>query len=226
MGTVVDVDGTVQRGTTAALRRGGIDADDIDSVLTASADRLGYLMEEVTARRRPWQGHRALRTAAVRDSLAALSLPTLTPELEAEVAAITDHLAPWPDAVDGVNRMQRSVVTMALSNADTAELAAMSAAAGLSWHVALSAELVKAFKPDAAVYLLALRLLDVSPEQAMMVAAHPWDLRAAAEHGIATAFINRPGAEPLTADDDFDLTADDLNHLAVQLEDQRLHPPR
>ena len=51
----------------------------------------------------------------------------------------------------------------------------------------------------------------------MMVAAHPWDLRAAAEHGMATAFIARPEADPPRADDDFDLTVTDLTELADRL---------
>lgn len=48
-----------------------------------------------------------------------------------------------------------------------------------------------------------------------MVAAHPWDLRAAAENGFSTCFVDRPGSERPTADDTFDLTVGDLGELAA-----------
>jgi len=218
MGTVVDVDGSVHRETTAALTSAGIRADDIERVLALSADRLGSLMDDVSARRRPWQAHRALRVAAVTDTLASLGLPALSRELETTIAGITNRLTAWPDSVAGLDRLRGSFLTAALSNADTAELAAMSASAGLSWHAAISAEHAKAFKPDPAVYRLALHLLDVPAEQTLMVAAHPWDLRAAAAHGLATAFVNRPGADQPDTPDEFDLIASDLDHLADQLD--------
>ena len=109
---------------------------------------------------------------------------------------------------------------VALSNADVAELVDLSAGAGLAWHGVLSAQFVRSYKPDGAVYRMALELLGLDPAQAMMVAAHPWDLRAAAVHGFATAYIGRPGAVPPEADDAFDLHARDLHHLAELLADR------
>jgi 2-haloacid dehalogenase len=47
-----------------------------------------------------------------------------------------------------------------------------------------------------------------------MVAAHPWDLRAAARHGLRTAYVARPGAEPPAPDDRFDVRVSDLAELA------------
>ena len=49
------------------------------------------------------------------------------------------------------------------------------------------------------------------------MAAHPWDLRAASEHGFRTAYIARPGAKRPSADDQFDLHADDLAALVESL---------
>ncbi len=216
MGTVVDVDGCVERQTTAVLRRAGIADAEIDRVLAESADRLEALMEQASTRRESWQGHRALRVLAMRESLTALhcrcSISTSNTR-----SRVIDRLDPWPDSVAALERLRGSFVTVALSNADTAELAAMSAYAGLAWHVALSAEHAGAFKPDPGVYQMALRLLDVQPEDALMVAAHPWDLRAASEVGLATAFIDRPGAEPPGPDDRFDVMATDLADLAANL---------
>jgi 2-haloacid dehalogenase len=47
-----------------------------------------------------------------------------------------------------------------------------------------------------------------------MVAAHPWDLRAAARHGLRTAYVARPGADAPEPGDRFDFTVRDLAELA------------
>jgi 2-haloacid dehalogenase len=118
--------------------------------------------------------------------------------------------------VQALRTLRQVTTAVALSNADLAELAALSRHGGLSWHAALSGEHVRAFKPDPAVYQMALRLLDAEPSTVLMVAAHPWDLRAAAEHGLATAYVSRPGAED-PGPDDFDLQVGDLAELAQLL---------
>ena len=76
---------------------------------------------------------------------------------------------------------------------------------------------MRAYKPAPAVYDMALEQLGVAPEHAMLVAAHPWDLRGAAARGYRTAYIARPGAVRPAADDEFDLEAGDLHALADQL---------
>jgi 2-haloacid dehalogenase len=51
----------------------------------------------------------------------------------------------------------------------------------------------------------------------VMVAAHAWDLRAAADVGLRTAYVPRPGGDPPRDDDAFDLVAADLADLHAQL---------
>ncbi|KAL6721980.1 hypothetical protein ACLMJK_001085 [Lecanora helva] len=46
-------------------------------------------------------------------------------------------------------------------------------------------------KPDKAMYTKALDLIQVSPSEAMMVAAHAYDLRAAKKVGMRTAYVQR-----------------------------------
>ena len=104
-----------------------------------------------------------------------------------------------------------------LSNASLAQLASMSAAGGLGWHCVLSAELTRAYKPDPSVYRMALDLLGLHPRHAMMIAAHPWDLRAAAGHGMRTGYVARPGEGAPAPQDRFEVYATDLADLARQL---------
>ncbi len=102
------------------------------------------------------------------------------------------QLRPWPDSRDGLDRLRRRHVTATLSNGHVALLADLLKFAGLRVDVVLSAQLADSYKPDAKVYLTALRLLDCPPEEAGMVAAHPSDLRAAAALGLRPIFVSRP----------------------------------
>ena len=102
------------------------------------------------------------------------------------------RLRPWPDSREGLDRLRRTHVTATLSNGHLALLADLLKFADLRVDAVLSAQLADGYKPDAKVYLTALRLLDCPPAGAAMVAAHPSDLRAAAALGLRPIFIRRP----------------------------------
>ena len=134
------------------------------------------------------------------------------------------HTLPaWPDSAPGLTRIAASHTTAALSNGGFALLTNLVKRARLPFDCVLSAELAKAYKPDAAVYHRAAALLDVEPSQILMVAAHKWDLDGARAAGLRTAFVHRPqekgpGQE---ADRPEDVTADlhatDFEDLAGRL---------
>jgi FMN phosphatase YigB (HAD superfamily) len=63
----------------------------------------------------------------------------------------------------------------------------------------------------------ALDRLALDPRRTLMVAAHPWDLRAAAAQGLHTAFIQRAGEGVPEPSDRFDLAVPDLAALAAGL---------
>ena len=133
------------------------------------------------------------------------------------------RLSPWPDTVAGLNRLKTKYVIATLSNGNVALLTNMAKNAGLPWDAVLSAELAKHYKPDPEAYLTAADLLGLSPEQVMMVAAHPGDLRAAARTGLRTAYVVRPleqGPGRIVSNNttgEFDYTANDFLDLARQL---------
>ena len=97
--------------------------------------------------------------------------------------------------------------------------------AGLPWDSVLSAELSGHYKPDKEVYETAADLLDLPPENIMMVAAHKGDLRAAQTVGFKAGFVPRPleyGPDPgfevdTTPESEFDINAVDFLDLAEQL---------
>jgi 2-haloacid dehalogenase len=86
----------------------------------------------------------------------------------------------------------------------------------------LGAEIAGDYKPKPSVYLSSASNLGCSPEETIMVAAHPLDLRAAGALGMRTAFIARPQehgtGKPESIDGmQFDWIVDSLTELADRL---------
>jgi 2-haloacid dehalogenase len=102
------------------------------------------------------------------------------------------QLRPWPDSREGLGRLRRGHITATLSNGHVALLADLLKFGDLRVDAVLSAQLASSYKPDPAVYLKALELLDCAPGAAGMVAAHAGDLRAAAALGLRPLFVRRP----------------------------------
>ncbi|PCH32991.1 HAD-like protein [Wolfiporia cocos MD-104 SS10] len=87
-----------------------------------------------------------------------------------------------------------------ISNGNVRTLVDMAKNGDLPWDVILSSELLGSYKPNPKMYLGALQHLSLAPHQCAMVAAHIYDLRAAASHGMRTVFVRRP-QEPDAPDD-------------------------
>lgn len=153
-----------------------------------------------------------------REALDRLAADGSVPASAAErLGSAAERLRPWPDTVAGLERLARDATLVGLSNASRRALAGLSTGAGLRWHQLLSAQDVGSYKPDPALYAAA---LDVAPSGVgvpVMVAAHAWDLRAAAVAGMRTAYVPRPDGDPPREDDRFDLHAADLADLHARL---------
>ncbi|MET8839639.1 haloacid dehalogenase type II [Streptomyces rubiginosohelvolus] len=139
------------------------------------------------------------------------------PDAVESLARAARRLPPWPDTVAGLARLAGHFPLIGLSNASRTALLELNAHAGLRWHQALSAEDARTYKPDPAVYRLAVTVAGLPPERLLMVAAHAWDLRGAQALGLRTAYVARPVGDPPTSSDRFDLHAEDLADLAGQL---------
>ena len=196
----------------------------VEPAAFADAWRAGYVpaMQAVRDGRLPWTHidglHRRILDALLTERVLA------PPEAEvAELNRVWHRLAPWPDSVAGLHRLKARFPVCTLSNGNVSLLMDMARHAGLPWDTIFSAELFGHYKPDPEVYLGAARLLDLPPEQVLMVAAHPSDLRAAAACGLKTAYVPRPlergpggTMEPWTPGE-FDLVAEDFVALAAEL---------
>ena len=224
-----DVFGTVVDWRSSIIREGQLlsanKGFDIDWAEFADRWRGGYgpAMARVRSGELPWTKIDDLHRLILNDLVVEFGLTGLT-EIELDhFNKVWHRLIPWPDTVGGLNRLKTKYVITTLSNGNVSLLTNMAKNAGLPWDAVLSAELAKHYKPEPEAYLVAAELLSLSPEQVMMVATHPSDLRAASRAGLRTAYVIRPlergpgGTVDRNEDGEFDYTADDFMDLARKL---------
>jgi 2-haloacid dehalogenase len=108
---------------------------------------------------------------------------------------------------------------VALTNSPLATVRAQLAHAELAdlFDDIFSAEQVGALKPAPAAYRLVTDALGVDPADAVLVAAHDWDIAGAQAAGLRTAFLARPGHRQLPATPAPTWTVPDLDALATAL---------
>jgi 2-haloacid dehalogenase len=216
---VFDVFGTLvdwRSGIAAAFRASGV-AGDPEELADAWRARYRPILDEVNDGARPWGDFDELHHATLDDLLSERDVD-LPVEARRRLVDGWHRLDAWPDVRPGLDALRRRHVTATLSNAHLALLVDLARRGDLRFDCLLSAELARAYKPAAEVYLTAARLLAVEPAELMLVAAHPWDLQGAREAGLRTAFVHRPlehgPGSPSRDDPDADLTAGDLLELA------------
>ena len=220
-GTVVDWRSSVIAELEAFGRTSDVAAD---WARMADDWRAGYVpaMDRVRSGELPWTRLDDLHRARLVELLAGAGITVGADQVE-DLNRAWHRLDPWPDSVEGLTRLKRRFVVTTLSNGNVSLLTDMAKRAALPWDCVLSAEIFRHYKPDREAYLGTAAILDVAPDELMLVAAHPGDLRAAAEAGLRTAFVFRPAeygpARTLRkpAEGEFDFMADDFLDLADQL---------
>ena len=221
-GTVVDWRTSIIRELEEFGRTHGVEQD---WPVFADDWRAGYApaMDRVRRGELPWTRIDDLHRMILVDLLGAAGITSIEADDVDHLNRAWHRLDPWPDSVRGLTRLKERFVITTLSNGNVSLLTNMAKRAGLPWDCVISAELFHHYKPDAEAYLGCADLLGVRPDQLMLVAAHPGDLRAAGAAGLTTAYVARPlehgpGQEPHRIDDgEFDFTATDFLDLADQL---------
>ncbi|KAF7314029.1 Haloacid type II [Mycena chlorophos] len=153
----------------------------------------------------------------------------LDSEARDELNLVWHRLHGWPDSTPGLHALKKEVIIATLSNGNVRLLIDMAKFANLPWDAVFSAELFDSFKPNPKVYLGAASHLSLRADQCAMVAAHIYDLRAAAALGMRTVYIRRSGEEPPDVEDvkakadggEVDAVIDSFTELATLL--QQLH---
>ena len=180
-------------------------------------------MDEVRNGKRDW---------VILDTLHKESLISILKDLEIHGLSEKDidhlnkawhRLDPWPDSVQGLKLLKQSFSISTLSNGGTNLLSNMANYSNLPWDNIFSAETFMHYKPDPEIYLKALSILSLKPENVMMIAAHAFDLRAAKDVGMQTAYVlrNLEFGENIKIEkinnSEFDIIANNFQDLAYQL---------
>ncbi|HEX5406479.1 MAG TPA: haloacid dehalogenase type II [Pseudonocardiaceae bacterium] len=166
---------------------------DAGAFTDAWRDRYRPALQRVNQGERDWAYLDTLHRESLDDLLAEFGVADAFDEQARQRLVLAWHRLPaWDDSVAGLARLRDRYVTATLSNGGFALLTHLVKAAGLPFDCILSAELARAYKPTADVYLTAARLLDVEPAEVLLVAAHKWDIIGARDAGLRTAFLHRP----------------------------------
>jgi 2-haloacid dehalogenase len=190
-GTLVDWRSGVAREAQAVLEPLGYL---LDWLSFADAWRGQYqpAMEEVRSGRIPYAKLDVLHRQTLQKILPRFGIGRLNGDHLDRLTLAWHQLDGWPDVPGGLSRLRQRFLIAPVSNGNIALMCDLARRNDFRWDAILGADLVKDFKPKAAVYLGAADALGLSPEECMMCAAHGADLKAAAENGLRTAFIARP----------------------------------
>ena len=221
-GTVVDWRSSIAREVQAALAGHSVSVDS-----EAFADRWRALYQPAMARVRSGEIDFVpldeLHRANLDQVLAEFSVDHLSESEKVQLNLAWHRLDAWPDAVAGLERLKSRYIIGTLSNGNIALIVNMAKYSGLPWDVVLGAEVARAYNPQPQAYLGSAQALGLTPGECMLVAAHNDDLKAAAQCGFRTAFVERPfehgpdQQSDRTADGDYDYVAQDFVDLAGQL---------
>ena len=229
---IFDVFGTVVDWRTGVAREAerffaGLDRA-VDPFAFADSWRAKYQpsMEEIRSGRRGYTVLDVLHRENLDATLAEFGLDeAVDDEGRARLNRAWEKLPPWPDVVPGLEALRSRYLLAPCSNGSIGMMARLARSAGLPWDAIVGADIAHDYKPQAAVYTASATTLGLAPEQVMMVAAHNFDLAAAREAGLKTAFVSRPeeygdgpvGTPDLEPSDDWEAVAPDFQALARQI---------
>jgi 2-haloacid dehalogenase len=125
------------------------------------------------------------------------------------------------DVKEGLKALKDHGYTMVtLTNSSNLGVKKQMENAGLTSYFGrnLSIEDIKTYKPFVKTYQWAAEQMGVKPGEALMVAAHGWDVAGAKAAGMQTAFVARPGQVMYPLADKPDYVVKDINELAEILD--------
>ena len=220
-GTLVDWRGGIARESERILAPRGFA---LDWLAFAEAWRGEYKpsMAEVQEGRIPFTKLDTLHRRNVERILPRFGIGALPEETMRDFTAAWHRLPAWPDVPPALARLKRRFLLAPVSNGNISLMAHLGRHNGFPWDAILGAEIARDYKPKRVVYLAAADAFDCRPEEVMMVAAHSYDLEAAAAVGLRTAHVARPDeagpgtgeAAPAIA---VDVAGRDLGDLADRL---------
>ena len=220
-GTVVDWRTSIAREAELILKPLG---HSLDWFQFADAWRGEYqpAMEEIRSGKLPFCRLDVLHRHNLERILPRFGISGLTEETMRHLNLAWHRLDAWPDVPPGMAALKRKFWLAPVSNGNISLMVDLARHTGFPWDAILGAEIAGDYKPKPRVYEAAVAALDLAPQQCMMVAAHSYDLAAAAACGLRTGHVARPDEKgPGTGERaptvPVDVAASDLADLARRL---------
>lgn len=149
-------------------------------------------MEEIRSGRKPFAKLDVIHRQNLERILPRFGSQALPEDVLHALTFAWHRLPAWPDVPQALARLKQRYLLAPVSNGNIALMAHLARHNGFAWDAVLGAEIAGDFKPKPRVYLAAADAFDLNPAQCMMVAAHSYDLAAAAACGLRTGHVARP----------------------------------
>jgi 2-haloacid dehalogenase len=188
-GTLVDWRSSIVREARALLAPRVVDGE---ALADAWRDQYQPAMDEVRSGRQPFSKLDVLHRRNLDVILPRLGLGDLDEATRTNITSAWHRLDAWPDVAGGLARLRTKFRIAPCSNGNVSIMVDLARRNGFPWDAILGAEFARDYKPKPIVYLSAAAAFDCAPGETMMVAAHSYDLGAAAALGLRTAFVARP----------------------------------
>jgi 2-haloacid dehalogenase len=143
-----------------------------------------------------------------------------TDEHRRELGTLMRRLPAHPEVGEAIERLRSAgfgAVALTNSVLAVAEDQLTNAGLRLLFDAVYSADQVHRLKPAPEPYRHVVDTHRLAPADAVLIAAHDWDIAGAAAAGLTTAFVARADRKPLAASDAPTVTGRDLTDVATQL---------
>lgn len=220
-GTLVDWRSSIAREARMILSPLGVTID-WEAFADAWRARYPLAMEEVRSGRLPFSKLDLLHRRNLDVVLGALDLDRVDDATRDNLNLAWHRLDAWRDTTPGLARLHTKFLLAPCSNGNISIMVDLARRNGWHWDAILGSEIARDYKPKPIVYLSSAAAFDCAPQETMMVAAHSYDLAAAAATGLRTAFVARPdedgpGKGERAAAGPVDLSVTSLVELADRL---------
>lgn len=126
------------------------------------------------------------------ETLAEFSLEAVSAVERDELWRTWHQLDAWSDFPPALAALRQRLPVVSFTMLPTALVVDVSRRNGITWDAIVSCEMIGIYKPNVEAYQTAARWLNLPPRAILMVACHNFDLNAAQDAGMRTAFVRRP----------------------------------
>ena len=127
------------------------------------------------------------------------------------------NLKVWKDFLTPFEELRKKVLCVSFTLLSNRLVFLNSKVNNINWDLILSCETLEVYKPNINAYLKTAKMLQLNPEECVMVACHSFDLNAAKKAGFNTIFVKRMNEwgpdTKISIDGNYDMVIEDFNEL-------------